>query len=195
MPRPIFCAALIPIPLLCACEPEQPATNRNLSSSEPTAEAHVDLNRSAVPASPTAEPADTAGPDLAPPNLTPEAERGEKSARNVLLSFARAIELKEFNQAWALLSPADKARWSQVVFAKIFADLGKISVAVPAGTMEGAAGSTYYSAPIIITANDMDGRPVRIEGEAMLRRVNDVPGATPEQLHWHFETLKLDWTH
>lgn len=57
------------------------------------------------------------------------------------------------------------------------------------------AGSVYYTAPVAISGSDSDGRPVRIEGEAVLRRVNDVDGATPAQLRWHFDTLNLDWTH
>ena len=44
-------------------------------------------------------------------------------------------------------------------------------------------------------ANIACGRPVRIEGKAVLRRVNDVPGSTEAQRRWHFETLTLDWTH
>lgn len=134
-------------------------------------------------------------PDLSPPALTAEAERGEKGARNVLLSFARAIELREFGQAWAMLSPADRRKWSKSQFSALFNDLGTITVAVPAGTIEGAAGSSFYSAAVTITANDKDGRPVRYEGEAMLRRANDVDGATPAQLRWHLEKLSLEWTH
>ena len=138
---------------------------------------------------------DDGRPDLTPPVLTPEADRSVEGARNVLLSFARAIEHKEYGQAWALLSPADKQKWSEAQFAALFADLDGTIVAVPTGTMEGAAGSIYYTAPVTITATDKDGRPVRIEGEAILRRVNDIDGATPAQLRWHFETLTLDWTH
>ena len=134
-------------------------------------------------------------PDLAPAQLTPEAAKGVKGARNFLLSFARAIELKEFDQAWAMLSPGDKQKWSTAAFTKMFADLGKITVAIPDGTNEGAAGSVYYTSPVIITATDKQGRPVRIEGESVLRRVNDVEGATPAQLRWHFDHLTLDWTH
>lgn len=195
MIRISLCFTLAPVLFLCACQAEPHANNDNVSSEAPPADVQADANRIAAPAEPGVERADPAGPNLTPPQLTPEAERGEKGARNVLLSFARAIELKEFGQAWALLSPADKAKWSRAAFAKMFADLGMISVAVPAGTMEGAAGSSYYSAPVTITANDKDERPVRIEGEAVLRRVNDVDGATEEQLRWHFETLKLDLVH
>lgn len=144
---------------------------------------------------PEADGVNDGSPDLTPPTLTPEAERGVKGARNVLLSFARAIELREYDQAWALLSTGDQKKWDKAGFARMFADLGKTTVAIPDGEMEGAAGSSYYTAPVTITANDQSARPVRIEGEAVLRRVNDVDGATPAQLRWHFDKLTLDWTH
>ena len=134
-------------------------------------------------------------PDLTPPRLIPEAERGAKGARNLLLSWARAIELQEFDQAWAMMGEAGRAKWSEAEFAALFDGLGEITVAVPGGEMEGAAGSSYYSSQATITASDADGRPVRIEGSLVLRRVNDVPGASPEQLRWHFERAELDWTH
>lgn len=134
-------------------------------------------------------------PNLAPPRLTPEAERTETGARSVLVNWARAIELKEFDQAWAMLSVSDQAKWNRADFASRFEGLDEIAVAVPSGTMEGAAGSFYYTAPVTITANDTEGRPVRYEGEAVLKRVNDVPGATAKQMRWHIEEITLDWTH
>lgn len=129
------------------------------------------------------------------PRLTPEAERTVTGARNLLLAFARAIELQEYDQAHAMLSPADREKWSATAFAAIFNDLAKTSVAVPTGTLDGAAGSTYYTAPVDITGMDKEGRPVRITGEAVLRRVNDIEGATAAQLRWHFESLTLNWAH
>lgn len=134
-------------------------------------------------------------PDLTPPPLTPEAERTETGARNVLHSWMRAIELEEYDQARALMSDTDRAKWSRSEWIKLFADLDRVTVAAPDGTMEGAAGSSYYTAPVTITASDADGRPVRYEGEVVLRRINDVPGATPEQLRWHIDRVTLDWTH
>ncbi|KLE34778.1 hypothetical protein [Aurantiacibacter luteus] len=134
-------------------------------------------------------------PDLTPTPSTPEAERTETGARNVLLSFARAIELQEWDQAWAMMSEADRRRWSKAQFAALFSDLSDVTVAVPGGTMEGAAGSSYYTVPTEITGADPDGRPVAYTGEIVLRRVNDVPGATADQLRWHIERVTLDWTH
>jgi hypothetical protein len=73
--------------------------------------------------------------------------------------------------------------------------MGKLTVAVEDGTMEGGAGSSYYAAPVVVTGADREGRPVRIAGEAVVRRVNDVDGATAAQLRWHFQELRLDWVH
>jgi len=185
-------AALAPALLLLGCGQSQAPGEQ----AEPAAPATAN-----APAPPDPMPAGGPGraPDVipaeAPPRLTAEAERGVEGARNVLLGFARAIERKRYDEAWALLSPADRAKWSRPAFTAMFGDLGNITVAIPDGTTEGAAGSLYYTAPVTITAADKDGRPVRIEGSAVLRRVNDVDGATPEQLRWHFATLTLDWTH
>ena len=134
-------------------------------------------------------------PDLTPAPLTPEAERTETGARSLLLNWARAIELQEWDQAWRMMSEQDRAKWSREEFAALFSDLAKVTVAVPTGTMEGAAGSSYYTAPVTITGSDAEGRPVRYEGEVVLRRANDVTGASAEQLRWQFDNTELDWTH
>jgi len=192
--------ALLPALMLWACGPTQSPQEDAAPppSTAPTVDASADAQADARPGqlpAPKADVADDGSPDLTPPALTPEAERGVEGARNVLLSFARAIEQRVYGQAWALLSAADQRKWSRADFAAMFADLADTSVAIPTGTMEGAAGSLYYTAPVTITGSDRQGRPIRIEGEAVLRRVNDVEGATPAQLRWHFETLTLAWTH
>ena len=204
MDRKAAVAALLPAIFLYACErtvsPPEPGSTATAIEAASGPEATTSSGAPSLPSGPPAGYTDGTGvnegyPDLSPTPLVPEAEKTEKGARNVLLAFARAIELKEFDQAWAMLSPGDRQRWSKSDFTKLFAGLGKLTVAVPTGTMEAAAGSSYYNAPVTITANDKDGRPVRIEGEALLRRVNDVDGATPAQLRWHFDRLTLDWTH
>jgi len=195
MRKTIFFAPLAAAAMLAAC---QSATDTPNAANQASPGADLNVVTSAGEAAPPAASGDVPqGQDeaAAPPALTPESERGVEGARNVLLTFARAIERREFGQAWSLLSAADKQKWSREQFAAMFADLPRVSVAVPDGTMEGAAGSSYYSAPIAITGNDREGRPVRIEGEAVLRRVNDVDGASAAQLRWHFERLTLNWTH
>jgi len=144
---------------------------------------------------PLAQPLHKADSGAPVSQLTPEAERGVEGARDVLLSFARDIERGDFGPAWAMLDAADRQKWSKPAFAALFADIPRRTVAIADGTIERAAGSSFYSAPIAITGSDGAGRAVRIEGEAVLRRVNDVDGATPAQLRWHFETLALNWVH
>ena len=130
-------------------------------------------------------------PDITPAALSGDAAKGEKGARNLLLAWARGIELREFDQAWDLMGGTAKAQLSKAQFNARFHPLKNITVAVPAGTMEGAAGSSYYTAPTTVTGNRADGTKVTLKGEVVLRRVNDVPGATPEQLAWHIEQVNL----
>lgn len=96
--------------ILVACERSQhPVEGRNESATP--AVSNVDdtlIETTRESASVPAEKAEGEKPDIISPELTPQAERGEKGARNVLLTFAQAIELRQFGQAWDLLSPADK---------------------------------------------------------------------------------------
>ena len=80
---------------------------------------------------------------------------------------------------------------SESPFAAQFAEYRKIVVSFGEGRMEGAAGSLYYEVPINFTGILANGTPVRRSGTIVLRRVNDVPGATPEQLHWRIYRTSL----
>ncbi|WP_310534241.1 hypothetical protein [Novosphingobium sp.] len=53
--------------------------------------------------------------------------------------------------------------------------------------IEGAAGSLIYIAPVVIR----DGGRVVETGRIGLRRVNEVPGSTPEDRLWHVEMSDL----
>ena len=199
MKRKIICASLLPTLILLACE-RTPVPENQEASAPRAQQANNRMDNPAasaplmnVPVNTSANNGDVLNPN--PPFLTPQAERGVEGARNFLLSFAQAIEQQNYDKAWSLLSPGDQQQWSKKRFAANFAGLQEISVAIPTGTTDGGAGSIYYTAPITITGTDKDGRPVRFKGEAVLRRVNDVDGATPAQLRWHFGTLTLDWTH
>jgi len=116
------------------------------------------------------------------------ADKGEKGARAVLLTWARALENKQFDTAWSQFgdppaSREDYARW--------WSRYRTITVAVPTGSMDAGAGSLYYSSHATLTGLTRTGQPYRLEGTVVLRRVNDVPGATPAQLRWHIESAVL----
>ncbi|MEE4454785.1 hypothetical protein [Novosphingobium resinovorum] len=57
-------------------------------------------------------------------------------------------------------------------------------LAVGKGDMASAAGSLYYEAPIVV---DFGGERPSKRGTIVLRRVNDVPGASANQLNWRIE--------
>ena len=58
------------------------------------------------------------------------------------------------------------------------------------GDMEGAAGSSYVTVPAVFYRGMESGQPGRLEAEIILRRVNDVPGSTEAQRHWHIERVE-----
>jgi len=146
-----------------------------------------------TPAAPVANSGENDGsPDITPAKLTGDAAKTEKGARAVLLAWARGIELREFDQAWNLMGDAARQQTSKSRFNALFHPLRDITVAVPGGDMEGAAGSSYYTVPTTVTGTRMDGSQATLKGEVVLRRVNDVPGATAAQLAWHIERVTLE---
>ena len=186
----------------CSDADETVVTERGGPAQLGTSEPSVPAGQASPPPSADTPPSDyTDGsgiddgyPDLSPPVLTHEAERGETGARNVLVNFARAVELREYDQAWRFFNDTAKAHWSEKRFDALFAGLRDISVSVPSGRMEGAAGSSYYTSQAEIAATGADGKPIRLEGPIVLRRVNDVPGSSAEQRRWHIEQFDLSVT-
>ena len=72
-----------------------------------------------------------------------------------------------------------------------WANLDGISVRFQGGQMEGAAGSLYYSVPVALVGTSIDETEVELTGQMTLHRVNDVPGASRDELSWRIESI--DW--
>lgn len=112
-----------------------------------------------------------------------------RDPRKVLAEWAKAVSLRDWDAAYLYWGDHGarsgqtlaqfKARWDQ---------LKAPDLELREGQAEGAAGSLFYTAPVTI----IDGQR-RIRGEVVLRRVNNVPGATPEQLRWHIESARFDF--
>ncbi|WP_338446305.1 hypothetical protein V5F89_00435 [Pelagerythrobacter marensis] len=155
------------------------------------------LDTPASPApSPTAAAAagsgrESAGQDGAPApdpaRLIPESEKGEAGARKVLQDFARAVEFEDFDRAYAMLGDDAREEITRADFTALFENFDGITVLLPPGRMDGAAGSLYYEVPTTITGEN--GR--KLTGTTVLRRVNDVPGATAEQLRWRIQSFEV----
>ncbi len=60
------------------------------------------------------------------------------------------------------------------------------------GRVEGAAGSLFVKIPVSLFGRRADGAAFAQAGTAVMRRVNGVPGATPDQLRWRLERLEME---
>jgi hypothetical protein len=186
---PLTAAALL---ALAACQ-AQPASD---SAPDPAGDDQTPAATSsptpAPSATPQPRPPQFGGLDRPPP-LVPEAERGDEGARNVLLYWARALELGNYDRAFDQWGADGEARsgMTRAQHAAYWGRFKTVTIAVPGGEMEGAAGSLYYSVPTTVVGKQQNGTPCRLEGAVTLRRVNDVDGATPDQLRWHLEKVDL----
>ncbi|MDT0509436.1 hypothetical protein [Novosphingobium sp. MMS21-SN21R] len=149
------------------------------------------------PASPAPEPvasetvavAPTPTPAAQPP-LAPTGPGKPSYARNpieALDAFAATIEARDWKALrgfWG--DKGERSGMSEEAFAAKWSTLLAPEVSVGTGTQEGAAGSLYYTAPVTI----VDGKRT-LRGEVTIRRVNDVDGASTEQLRWHVESTTL----
>jgi hypothetical protein len=135
-----------------------------------------------------AAPATSAMPVASPaPPAAPATPSASRDPQTVLVEWARAVSLRDWKLARAYWGDqGERSGLSEAQFAARWGALGDPQVDIGKGEQEGAAGSLYYTAPITIR----DGKRT-IKGEVVIRRVNDVDGATPEQLRWHIESTTL----
>jgi hypothetical protein len=114
--------------------------------------------------------------------------KSTEAAEELVRSFARLLNTGNFNEAYMLLGPSAPPR---AQFDRDFSRYTDVHVTQgAAGDQEGAAGSIYLSVPLTVSGTT-DGREVTRSATAILRRVNDVPGSTEAERHWHIE--RIDW--
>jgi hypothetical protein len=176
----VLCATLA---LLAGCKQREAAP-----APQPTAQASAHaVAEVGASSGPGAEPAiSSAATEATPPDdraaLLDRGALNERKAPDRLLRFYAAA-LRQGQ--WALAAQA--WRTSSGVTAstlKSAYDRGQPpALTLGKGEIEGAAGSLYYEVPVTLR---FDGGPPQT-GTLTLRRVNDVPGASAEQLVWRIE--------
>ncbi|WP_226017689.1 hypothetical protein [Novosphingobium sp. FKTRR1] len=153
-------------------------------------EADNELDASATPAPVASGPAAAAPSDPATRTfsaLTAFAPSTDRDPVVVLANWAKAVELKDWRTVRAYWGDGGaRSGLGNEAFEKRWGRLHEPRVTLGKGQQEGAAGSLFYTASVRI---DDGGRAV--QGEVTLRRVNDVSGASPEQLRWHIERSTL----
>ena len=160
---------------LAACN-QAPQQQRPSKSEHPASAADEDV--------PPIPPPGT-GPDARTPFGAPRPPIDPKSAEaagQVVRQFGALIEQNRLDEAAKLWSNADAA----ATFTRKLKVPTRLHIGEP-GDAEGAAGSLYISVPVVFT-----GDTFRRRATVILRRVNDVPGSTDEERHWHIE--RIDWS-
>lgn len=130
--------------------------------------------------------------DRTPLSEGPIAPKSAQGAGQILQTYFALVEEKKYAEAYRLWSDSGRAsNMSAAQFADSFEAYREYHANIGApGLPEGAAGSIYVDIPVQIYGRMADGKEFSRRGTASLRRVNDVDGATAEQLQWRI--FKID---
>lgn len=137
---------------------------------------------SAAPAPQTPVPG-TSPPTAAGAAGTPDYAALDQTADPARVALFLAAALQDGR--WADAARAWGAQGDAAALKQRFGAGAPIRLTVGSGESEGAAGSLYYSAPYRLRRADGSGET----GTLVLRRVNDVPGASAASLRWHVEAM------
>ena len=131
--------------------------------------------------------------DRTPLSEAPFTPTSAQGAANVVQTYYALVAEGRYDDAWHLWTQGGEGSGMTVeAFAKSFTAYESYNANIGApGAIEGAAGSLYVSVPVLIYGRRKSGEEVHLLGEATLRRVNDVPGSTPEQRQWHISRIDL----
>ena len=161
MKRRVKCAGLLPVLLLAACGGDREPAPRPTE----TAEGPV------APALPAGK---------LPPQAADFPALASKDCAEVVRFYLEALGSREYARAALVWNdPVIDAARLEAVFGGY--RQARVEAADPA--VEGAAGSLYCTVTGTLT-DAADPAEPPVEGELTLRRVNDVSGATPDQLRW-----------
>lgn len=178
--------ALAGLLALAACHSREPEPQPSETPSPPQAPlpAPSPAGQASAPAglpSPAATP--EASPSAAPPPaLDPSALNERKDPARVLRFYADALAARD----WAAAARA-WGKGSGVTAATLKASYDRAQaprLTIAKGEQDAGAGSLFYEAPVTLRFGP-EGTAQR--GTLSLRRVNDVDGASADQLRWHIE--------
>jgi hypothetical protein len=134
---------------------------------------------------PTYQPETEAKPDVAADYVD---DRSDPIA--VIVSFYNAINRKEYSRAYSYYGDAEQAGDFQI-FADGYAKTEHVELLAGSPTAESAAGSTYYSLPVAIDAEDSSGGHKQYAGCYLLRLSNPAIQAEPPFTPMHIEKGEL----
>jgi hypothetical protein len=115
-----------------------------------------------------------------------------EAAVAVVQRYYSALNARDYATAWTQWGDDGPPNQTLDRFQAGFADTRSTRVTI--GKSEpgsGGAGSIYQTVPVTVDSQLADGRRQRFVGEYVVRRVNDVDGASASQLRWHIGQAKL----
>ncbi|RCJ40095.1 hypothetical protein A6770_38235 [Nostoc minutum NIES-26] len=132
-------------------------------------------------------------PPVSPTQNSANSQSLEQQAVQVIHDYYNAIARQDYKQAYlAWDGDGSASKQSFEEFKQGFANTVSVNEEVgKPGRLEGAAGSLYIEIPVTITAVTTNGTPQRFNGSYKLRRVNEVPGSTPQQRRWHIYSANI----
>ena len=115
------------------------------------------------------------------------------AAADVVRAYYQALESRDYSAAYQLWGQEGAASGkSYTDFAAGFAQTRSTAVRIQqVSPPDGAAGSMSVTVNVQVDATQANGLPQYYTGNYTLRRVNDVPGASPDQLRWHIDSADL----
>jgi len=159
------------------------ACNRDKPAPEPVETPRPAAIPAVVPAVPEATPTPSARPR---PKLDSVALQDRTNPGRLLRYYAAALHARDWgaaSRAWGAGSGV-----TAETLKAAYDRSERPTLEIGEGRQEGAAGSLYYEAPVTLRFGP-DAQPET--GTLTLRRVNDVDGASAEQLRWHIERVTI----
>ncbi len=123
----------------------------------------------------------------------PASEKTGEAARKVVERYYAELDRGHYEVAYRLWrGDGSSSGKSLQDFTVGFADTAHTNVVTDAPTDgEGAAGSSYVTIPVRVTAKLKDGTRRQYVGKYVMRRCNDVDGCTLEDRRWHINSASL----
>lgn len=120
------------------------------------------------------------------------APKSMAAAAAVVQRYYSAINARDYATAWTQWGDGGRPGQTLAAFEAGFAHTRSTHVTI--GTLEpgdAGAGSIYQPVPVDVEATLDDGTLQRFRGTYVVRRVNDVDGASASQLRWHIGSAQL----
>jgi hypothetical protein len=120
------------------------------------------------------------------------APKSAAAAVAVVQRYYAALNARDYGTAWQQWGDDGPPHQPLAQFQAGFAHTRTTQVTIgtlPSG--EGGAGSIYQTVPVTVDATRDDGTHQRFAGHYVIRRVNDVDGASADQLRWHIDSAHL----